>query len=79
MSHPSDIKSDLIAVKINLYVYLFLTHQRRVGIPSGVPFDSSNNCANFTLDNVDILVDHAVFLKETRKRGWVILPKMLIT
>lgn len=55
-----------------------LTYQWSVGIPSGVPLDSSNNSTNFTLDDVDILVHLAAFLREKQRRGWLVLAEPYI-
>ena len=48
------------------------TYQWSVGIPSGIPLDGSNNSTNFTLDDVDILVHHAAFLREKYKKKLVL-------
>ena len=47
-----------------------------MSIPSGVPLDSSNNSANFSLDDVDILVHHAAFLREKEKWIWSVLAEI---
>lgn len=41
------------------------THQRSVSIPSGVSLDGSNNCTNFTLDDINFLVQHSFDLRKT--------------
>lgn len=55
------------------------TYQWSVGIPSGIPLDGSNNSTNFTLDDVDILVHHAAFLREKYKKRWLVLAEIKAT
>lgn len=47
-----------------------------MGIPSGVPLDSSNNSTNFSLDDVDFLVHHSDFLREKKNKRLLVLAQI---